>query len=384
MPITQHSATICAGTLELTLHEQGERLEELLAFGSRLNPRRGYLFISRVLGKHIPVRPTAMDSIHAELASAIQLLGSTAYVVGMAETAIGLGAGVSRHLAATHDDSVFHHTTRFTVATPWIRIRESHSHADTMHLAKLGVEAQAAVSEVQDLVLVDDEITTGRTLAQLARALMIQPELARVKRLHIVSLVSWLSPTARQALLDQLPEMLEVRFVQLMAGEFTFHPRPDFAPSLPDDVDTDFSQAIAHRQHRPLPIETEGLYGKVMSSRQQPPPALLEAIDITPDVPVVVFGMGEYLDAPFRLALQLEQRGQEVLFQSSTRSPIAVADAVTSRIEHAAPDAGGKRHYLYNAPARHLPLAFDGIGRIDLSRELEANHLQSFSRQACP
>ena len=121
-----------------------------------------------------------------------------------------------------------------------------------------------------------------------------------------------------------------------------------------------------------------------MSSRQQPPQALLEAIDITPDVPVVVFGMGEYLDAPFRLALQLEQRGQEVLFQSSTRSPIAVADAVTSRIEHAAPDAGGKRHYLYNAPARHLPLAFDGIGRIDLSRELEANHLQSFSRQACP
>lgn len=48
---------IQAGRLTITLTENGHRLDELIAFASRLNPRRGYLFVSRVLGKHIPVRP---------------------------------------------------------------------------------------------------------------------------------------------------------------------------------------------------------------------------------------------------------------------------------------------------------------------------------------
>jgi len=362
------SHSIQAGHLELALHENGHRLEELLGFASRLNPRRGYLFVSRVLGKHIPVRPTIMNCIHSELTERLQLLGLNAYVVGMAETAVGLGAGIARHLGQNSEHTVFHHTTRFLVPNPWIRIREAHSHADTMHMAKLDEEARLAVQGTQDLVLVDDEISTGLTLARLAHTLLEQPEMASVKRLHIVSIVSWLSEKGRKDFLSQLPERIDVRFVQLMAGQFSFMPNPDYAPQLPEDVDTSFCDVLLtdDLDRDRLPHEQDGLFGRIIRTSSLEP-----ALSVITR-PTVIIGMGEYLDQPFRMALSLEQRGGDVLFQSSTRSPIALGDCIESRIEHGAPGATDKRHYLYNATKAHAPMAFDGVGCPALAEELEA------------
>lgn len=375
--MTRHIAHhIQAGQLDLALQAGGERLEELLTFASRLNPKRGYLFVSRVLGKHIPVRPSTMDRIHAELAERLSLCGKTAYVVGMAETAVGLGAGVARHLAAASIECVFHHTTRFQVPAPWIRIREAHSHADTMHMAALDEKPREAACAAEDLVLVDDEVTTGRTLAQLAESLLAQPELARVKRLHIVSIVSWLAPADRDALLSRVPKSIQdVHFVQLMAGQFRFTPSPDYRAELPAEVDAGFCPVLLSRDAgaQRVPLEKEGLYG-VIASPHDDAHALLRT-----DRAVAIFGMGEFLDAPFRRALSLERRGVDVLFQSSTRSPIALGDCIENWLEHPAPGAPEKRHYLYNPALSHSAMAFDGIGQPELAEALEVS---CYKRQA--
>jgi adenine/guanine phosphoribosyltransferase-like PRPP-binding protein len=373
---------IQAGRLTITLTENGHRLDELVAFASRLNPRRGYLFVSRVLGKHLPVRPSKMDSIHSELAQAINLHGHNAYVVGMAETAVGLGAGVARHLGELHEYSVFHHTTRFLVSDPWIRIREEHSHADTMHMARLKADTCIAVRSTEDLVIVDDEISTGRTLAQLAHVLLVQPELSSLKRLHIVSLVSWLNDDARAALLAMLPQNIEVAFVQLMAGTFTFTACPEYQAALPDNVDVNLCNVIIAQEHQAsevLPLERCGLYGTVFNTSQASSSGEDLARSLNPSRPHVVYGMGEFLDLPFQIAYTLEKAGIDVLFQSSTRSPIALGDEIANRLEHPAPgDNQGKTHFLYNAPLERVPLAFDGIGLPHLSQALEiAHHEQS-------
>ena len=83
---------ICAGKLTLQLFKGEKRLEELLDFASRENQKRGYLFVSKVLGKHIPVKPSVMRSLYQELSQQCGA-GLSSYVVGMAETATGLGAG---------------------------------------------------------------------------------------------------------------------------------------------------------------------------------------------------------------------------------------------------------------------------------------------------
>ena len=370
---------IQAGRLTITMKENGHRLDELIAFASRLNPRRGYLFVSRVLGKHIPVRPSKMNSVHAELAQLIDLLGDTAYVVGMADTAVGLGAGVARHLGRLHDYSLFQHTTRFLVSDPWLRIQEAHSHADTMHMARLEDDVSLAVQTTKDLVLVDDEISTGRTLAQLAHALVAQPELYSIRRLHIVSLVSWLDDEARAQLLALLPQRIEVNFVHLMAGTFTFIAAPDYQATLPDNVDVNFCDVLTAKSHQepdPLPLERNGLYGMVFGKSEELLPAEILSRPLNINKPHVVYGMGEFLDIPFQTALALEIAGMDILFQSSTRSPIALGDEVVNRLEHPAPGDSSKTHFLYNPPLQHVPLAFDGIGLPHLSQALEASHRQ--------
>lgn len=383
--LTQH---IAAGRLDLTLTESAERLDELLTFASRLNPRRGYLFVSRVLGKHVPVDPMTMDRIHAELAEKIELVGERAYVVGMAETAVGLGAGVARHIGHLHCDCIYQHTTRFLVPEPWIRIREAHSHADTMHMAHLSQEAAVVVAGASDLVLVDDEISTGLTLAQLASALVDQAVLTNVTRLHIVSLVSWLTDEARARLLEALPAHLDVRFVQLMAGTFTFTPDADHDAVLPEDVDTDFCDVLMQedRAAHPLPLEQDGLFGKRMGHAPDPmPEALRSRLEQVGDPattgPLVIYGMGEFLDAPFRVALALSKAGHDVRFQSSTRSPIALGDGIASHLEIPALGQPKKRHFLYNADACRHPMAFDGVEAPHYSIALQEAHV-AHGRQA--
>lgn len=315
-----------------------------------------------------------MNAIHAELADRIQLLGNTPYVVGMAETAVGLGAGVARHLTNKSHDGVFHHTTRFLVPSPWVRIREAHSHADTMHLATLDETPRQAIATSQDIVLVDDEVSTGRTLAQLAEALLAQPELGQVKRLHIVSLVSWLSEEDRAQLMTKLPPSIkDVRFVQLMAGRFTFTPYPAYQAVLPSNVDTDFCSALMDQitGQRKLPIEREGLHGLHITNGGPELPSIAKELL---HLPTTVMGMGEFLDSPFRLALAMESSGGDVVFQSSTRSPIALGDCINTKIEHPAPGAPDKRHFLYNPAPGRFPMAKDGLGWMTTANDLQASY----------
>jgi len=63
-----------------------------------------HLFVSKVLGKHWPVRPTVMREIHARLATQIANLPGPLLVIGMAETATALGRGVAEEAPGAYKD----------------------------------------------------------------------------------------------------------------------------------------------------------------------------------------------------------------------------------------------------------------------------------------
>src|SRR6476661_6368122 len=79
---------------ELTLAEGADEADELLGFAARANAKRGFLFLSKVLGKHWPVKPSAMIEIHDRLAATVPATEGPVVFIAMAETAIGLGQGV--------------------------------------------------------------------------------------------------------------------------------------------------------------------------------------------------------------------------------------------------------------------------------------------------
>ena len=77
-------------------------------------------------------------------------------------------------------------------------------------------------------------------------------------------------------------------------------------------------------------------------------PYLLESPLQQSETPLTVIGTGEHLYLPFLIAEQLEQSGQDILFQSTTRSPIMMNDAIERKIRFSV--ANNKVNYIYNLP----------------------------------
>ncbi|MEV8479724.1 phosphoribosyltransferase [Streptomyces sp. NPDC051173] len=174
-------------------------LRGLLGLALRRNPKRAHLLVSQVLGKHVPVAPSAVHGAGAGLGRRVRaLLGDAeaarAVVLGYAETATGLGHAVADGLGL----APYLHSTRRPVpgVTPVGGFEEEHSHA-TSHL--LLPENHALLSGDGPLVLVDDEFSTGRTVLNTITALHARfPR----ERYVIVALVDMRGPADRARLTD--------------------------------------------------------------------------------------------------------------------------------------------------------------------------------------
>ena len=65
--VHKQTITLPRGTLDLTYQTNHfldgsatYELEDLLDFAQRINPKRAFLFFSKVLGRHVPVAPSVM------------------------------------------------------------------------------------------------------------------------------------------------------------------------------------------------------------------------------------------------------------------------------------------------------------------------------------
>ncbi|KAB2925202.1 MAG: hypothetical protein F9K25_17070 [Candidatus Contendobacter sp.] len=335
---------IQAGRLIVTVRREELPLEHCLGCATRQNPRRLYLFVSKVLGKHWPVRPTIMRGIHARLAAKIADLPGPLLVIGMAETATVLGRGVAEEAAlhAGRDDVLYLQTTRYRLSRPLaFGFDECHSHAPDHAVYLPDPALQPLFRAARTLVLVDDEISTGRTLAELARAYMeYNPG---VERIVFACITNWLSAARRR----ELAALLErpVLFPALVEGEFQFEPDPAFPPPTLPPV------AVSLARYHDGVVADPARVGLIAGRWRLP-----GLPDCPRGQPLAIIGTGEYAYAPFRVALALEEQGHDVRFQSTTRSPILVGDAIASRWEF--PDNYGDDipNYLYNLDPGRLPV----------------------------
>lgn len=332
----QYQVRIQAGTLTIQTNREEMPLTALTDFASRQNPKRGFLFVSKVLGKHIPCRPSLMRQVYERLARQLRNLPSPVVIVGMAETATGLGGGVAHSLARSRNAGtiLYLHTTRHYVNAPVLAtFDEHHSHAPN-HILYLPQQQTAALfREARSLVLVDDEISTGRTLSQLVVRLMVH--MVKLEQLVFASIVNWLNQSQRQTLQKNLSR--QVRFASLLDGEFQFQPNPAYQPLLPCRVSA--------RQPSRFAQADTGRTGVLMMPGNVQLPE--ETID---NRPLVLVGTGEFAFAPFLAAEELERRGYDVLFQSTTRSPILVGEAIQCKLVFWDEHGEGVMNYLYNLP----------------------------------
>ncbi len=189
-----YQKTLSCGRIEVSSEETDYPLTDLFDIAERRNPKRAFLFVSKVLGRHIPVSPLVMRNVYTQLAEKFPgTLDGPVVFIGMAETAVGLGAGVFDEVRKHHPDCVYLTSTRHPVDAELLcEFKEEHSHA-TDHLIYYPVSAamRKTVAEAQTLVLVDDEATTGKTFLNLLASLRASGALRKVRRVIAVTLTDW-------------------------------------------------------------------------------------------------------------------------------------------------------------------------------------------------
>lgn len=314
---------IPTGTLTLQTTEDPSSLLEVQA---RNNPKRGFLFVSKVLGKHLAVTLEDMRASYRRLVEQLPAMTGETLVIGMAETATQLGYGVWDELAQREQDTVwFLHTTRYKTSDDALGFEESHSHAPSQWIQGL---SNGCLKNVTNVVLVDDELSTGKTFHALQA--VVSKALPSVKQVHWVCLTDF-RPIEHQ----------NYPAVSLLQGSWAFE-----WSNVPQNVKAAEGQAVDPKK---IPFD----FG-----RKQPMNVALREARVAQNMEnlreeltwrgvgqnVLVLGSGEFMPYAFEMGQILEQQGMTVHFQATTRSP-----ALMPRVELGVDHYGeGVEQYIYN------------------------------------
>lgn len=338
----ERSVSLATGLLRVRVHQAAFALDDLCGFAARHNPRRGFLFLSKVLGKHWPATPTQMRQIHTYLASQLQLGAGPWLCVAMAETATGLGQGVFEALLERQPDAeaLFSHSTRYQIADrPALDFQETHCHApDQLLYEPIAPELRQRFRTARELILIDDELSTGNTLCNLVTAYRrINPHLEHV---HIVTITQLSGADSAARLTARLG--LPVACVAALQGEFSFEPAADWHSAPPPPA------VGANRLAAADLAEHCGRFG-IDRPLMLPAADLADLSDgLESGASLLVLGTGEFMHAAFRVGLALEAQGFQVRVQATSRSPILVGADVGRRLVFADNYGEGIVNYLYN------------------------------------
>jgi hypoxanthine-guanine phosphoribosyltransferase len=127
------------------------------------NKKRSYLLVNPLQGKHIPVSPMKAMQLFDSLADKIKdrYKDEKILFVGFAETATAIGARVAVNLGANYIQ-----TTREIIPdVNYMFFSEEHSHATEQKLVKNDIDG--IIKEVDRIIFIEDEITTGKTILNI-------------------------------------------------------------------------------------------------------------------------------------------------------------------------------------------------------------------------
>jgi hypothetical protein len=331
------------GFVDLCVDHARLPLDVLCDFAARRNIRRGFLILSRVLGRHVPSRPrdmqAAVSALTDQLVDAEPEMTGPVLFVGLAETAICLGQSVFQDFRERtgRSDALFTHSTRQQVdAEVMARFEEPHSHASA-HLIYYPHDTAHRVlaASARTLVLVDDEITTGTTLRNLS--LSILQSCPHLENIYLVSLTDW---SGDADLLSFMP--LPTACISLLSGTLIWRPRSDGHPHA-----ASFPVVARAALGR---LENSKNFGRLGSQTKPEGSAALASSLVRDDSErFLILGTGEFTYAPYLLGLALEALGHDVIMQATTRSPIQVGGAISSALTFGDNYGTGVPNYLYNS-----------------------------------
>ncbi|MBR1805934.1 MAG: phosphoribosyltransferase domain-containing protein [Selenomonadaceae bacterium] len=292
---------------------------EVLRVAKRFkNTRRNYLLVNPLQGKHLPVRPTvALEMMNSLGQLVAEKFPSARLVVGFAETATAIGAVVAKNLA---DDCFYLQTTRENFAGNFVEFLEEHSHAPEQKL--FAENLSTLIDTAPEVVFVDDELSTGKTLRNIIRQLKKNFPALDGKKICAASIINRLTDENLAALADE--NITCVSLVKLNetfdASNFQVAEAQSVAP-----VDKKFSSHEFKFTVDPRRGVEIGKYFAQCDAAGNFVVDMLKRENISGDV--LILGTEEFMLPAIVAGSRLEAENFSVVTHSTTRSPIGICDA---------------------------------------------------------
>lgn len=397
--------------IELTDNPYLLPVESLFTMAARRNKKRSFLFVSKVLGKHLPINPhkglvtaallaarflETVKGMDCEERSRLEAAyqseeeyqikrfipkGIQPIIIGFAETATALGhAFFDCFLNAD-----FFHTTREEIVNlePAIRFEEEHSHA-TSHRCYF---PEDVLSSGREIILVDDELTTGKTALNFIQAIQ-----AKFPRQHytIVSILDWRSPEHKAEFAKVEKQLgIKIHTVSLLAGKVQINsigeikeetgkniPHSSILPELEIIKLTEIFTTVSYQStNKVCYISETGRFGLSANDFLFREETLAQASKVLREKRTgkrtLCLGTGEFMYLPMKLAAAM---GNDIYYQSTTRSPIFIHNQSDYGARYGFtfpnPEDQTVTHYVYNIP----PGFYDEVF-LFFEREIELDNL---------
>jgi hypothetical protein len=403
-------------------------IEELFTMAARINKKRSFLFVSKVLGKHWPIEPNKGLLTAALLAARflevikgvncpekeqlVQIFhkegtfkrtrfipaGINPIVIGFAETATALGQA----FFDCFQTADYFHTTREAVlgCDPEITFEEEHSHA-TSHRLFIPPDI---IRTGREVILVDDEMTSGKTALNMIRSIQ-----TRFPRTHytVISILDWRSEENLLAF-SQLEQELGIiiNVVSLLAGKVRVRKLKEISDGEPVYENkiktkpliekihlapffTSSSLVSINQANKCTFIKETGRFGLNSAENDDLQQKIAHVAAILKEkqhsVKTLCLGTGEFMYLPMRIAAEM---GSGISYHSTTRSPIYINNqngyGARYGLSFCNPEDTSVSHFVYNIPPRYYDEIFlffereaELVNYHSLFTELEKLQLQS-------
>ena len=329
-------------------------MEDVLRIAKRYrNTKRSYLLVNPLQAKHLPVEPaTALELMETLGASLRQSYPSARLVIGFAETATAIGAVAAAQLAG---DCLYVQTTREDCPGDrnWLEFQEEHSHAVEQKLCGDALEAGLAATDT--VILVDDEISTGKTILNMVEQMAARYPSLREKTMVAASILNRVTPE-QEARLRQagivchcLVRLLQADYDSQVA-RYTVEEAPLPPQWMPETPFQSWTLPGSFDQNPRLGVRI----GEYVAQCRKMADAFLQWVALPESGRTLVLGTEECMLPSLILGQQLAQRlgSGAVRCHATTRSPIGVSQEtgypIISGAQVRSFYSDDRKTYLYN------------------------------------